>query len=196
MNRGWQANFFWSPQTANPEILVLIPLPQIRKFLRRAHPQIESSEIFMNNLRITNMQSSSESQLCKPFFLYEFELEYFMLYLYVWRKRMYMRTCRSINSAKKLVSANPQITNPQITKRKRDIGRGTDCSGIFYHVSHHHRLYWTVVRYVAALFICLQKNSTSLVSTAGNKGQTISVFIGNFKSHSPYLAKTQNTTAY
>jgi hypothetical protein len=43
-------------QIANPQILRIIPLLQIRKFLRSARPQIANPQFFMINPQITNLQ--------------------------------------------------------------------------------------------------------------------------------------------
>jgi hypothetical protein len=49
--------FFLSPQIANPQILGLISLSQILKFLRYASPQIANEQIFVINPQIANQQS-------------------------------------------------------------------------------------------------------------------------------------------
>ncbi len=54
ISKGGQANFFLSPQIVNSQILVLILLSQIRKYLRYASPQIANLQIFMNNPEIAN----------------------------------------------------------------------------------------------------------------------------------------------
>jgi hypothetical protein len=57
---GGQANFCWKSQIANPQILVLIPLSQIRNFLRYASPQIANPQIFMIIPQIANPQISTK----------------------------------------------------------------------------------------------------------------------------------------
>jgi hypothetical protein len=57
----WARKFFLkSPQIANPQILGLISLSQILKFLKYASPQIANEQIFMINPQIAN-------QLCDLF---------------------------------------------------------------------------------------------------------------------------------
>jgi hypothetical protein len=53
-----EQTFLKSPQVANPHILSLIPLSQIRKLLRCAIPQIKNSQIFFINPQISNSQIS------------------------------------------------------------------------------------------------------------------------------------------
>jgi hypothetical protein len=56
-------NFFKSPQVANPQILDLILLSQIRKFLNYACPHVANPQIFMNNQHINKFLQNS-AQLC------------------------------------------------------------------------------------------------------------------------------------
>jgi hypothetical protein len=63
-NRGGQA-YFLNQYIENPQILGLLPLFQIRKFLRGAFPQISNSQIFMVNPQIAHPQiSTNTAQLC------------------------------------------------------------------------------------------------------------------------------------
>jgi hypothetical protein len=45
IDKGGHANYFFTPQIANPRILGLIPQSKIRKFLRCASPQIANPQI-------------------------------------------------------------------------------------------------------------------------------------------------------
>ncbi len=69
ISRGGQANFYLSPQIVNSQILVLILLLQIRKYLRYASPQIANLQIFMNNPEIANPLIQNNALLCLAKFL-------------------------------------------------------------------------------------------------------------------------------
>jgi sorbitol-specific phosphotransferase system component IIBC len=51
--QSWASILFLSPKIANPQILGLILLSQIRKFLRCVNPQIANPQIFMINPQIS-----------------------------------------------------------------------------------------------------------------------------------------------
>jgi hypothetical protein len=51
---GGQANVFYSPQIDNPQILGLIPLLKIRRFLKCASALIANRKYFTNNLEIAH----------------------------------------------------------------------------------------------------------------------------------------------
>jgi hypothetical protein len=89
-SRGWQANFYKSLQIANLQILGLILLSQIRKFLRCASLQIANPQIFMINPQIRKFLQISALLCLKTvlavvfftefFLMCKFELEKYMLY--------------------------------------------------------------------------------------------------------------------
>ncbi len=117
-----QANFFRSPQIrkflgthsaiataelckqtflkfANPQILSLIPLSQIRKFLSIASPQIPNPQIFMKKSRIRKFsqnfallsQNSPKGRLLEQFFIFfYFELQHSMLYFKEKKNRVHV----------------------------------------------------------------------------------------------------------
>ncbi len=72
--RGGQPNFFLSPQIANPQFLELIPLSQIRKFLRcdSQQEQIANPPNYCTTL-------SQNRRTVNVFFLNDFFLLYFEL---------------------------------------------------------------------------------------------------------------------
>jgi hypothetical protein len=83
--RGWQANFYKSLQIENLQILGLILLSQIRKFLRCASPQIANPRIFMINPQIRKFLQNYallclKTVLAVVFFNEFYELEHYMLY--------------------------------------------------------------------------------------------------------------------
>jgi hypothetical protein len=88
MSQRWTSKLFIGSQTANPLILGLIQLSQIRRFLRYASPQIA-------NPQIVNVFLSSK-----------FKLE--LICHIVRRKCIYLRSCESCKSAnhKKIRSKN------------------------------------------------------------------------------------------
>jgi hypothetical protein len=57
----WSKKLFFIPQIANPQILGLITLSQIRKFLRWASPQIANRQIVIINPQIPNLQTSTNA---------------------------------------------------------------------------------------------------------------------------------------
>jgi len=86
--------------------LGLIPLSQIRKFLRSASPQIANPQIFMINTQIANPQIFTKYCSLKIFlkvvFLNIFYVQILIRALYsifARRKRMYLRACGSFKSA-------------------------------------------------------------------------------------------------
>jgi hypothetical protein len=117
--------FFKGPQIANPKILGLIPLSQIRKVLRCVGSQIANQQIFINNSQIENPQNSFKTaQLClktviKVVYLqdfyyvpYNFEMRVFFA-IFVRRKRMYFLICGRFKSAKSQNRLVLQIANQQ-----------------------------------------------------------------------------------
>jgi hypothetical protein len=110
-NRGWKANFYKSLQIANLQILGLILLSQIRKFLRCASPQIANPQIFMINPQISSKfctflsKNSPSSRLFHRIFSYVqvWIREVYVIQYFARRKSMYLRTCGSLS--------------PQITKK-------------------------------------------------------------------------------
>jgi hypothetical protein len=62
-----QSYILYFTQIANPKILGLVPLPQIRKFLRYASPQIENPQTFMIISQIAKQRENflqNTAQLC------------------------------------------------------------------------------------------------------------------------------------
>jgi hypothetical protein len=67
VGRGGQGNFFKGLQNTNQQVLGLILLLQIRKFLRCASPQILKPKIFMIDQQITNphFHTKLHNSVCK-----------------------------------------------------------------------------------------------------------------------------------
>jgi hypothetical protein len=74
-----KANFLQSPQISNPQILWLIALSQIRKFLRYASQQIANPQIFIINPQIATPQISKTIQLCLKTVL---KVVFYMIFMY------------------------------------------------------------------------------------------------------------------
>ncbi len=91
-------------QMAKPQFLRLIPLSQIRKFLRCASPQIAIAKIFMIQPQIANPQISTKycKTLCLKIVLKVTLLKWFFV---LCKKEMYAEVL-SPQIAKKIGSAN------------------------------------------------------------------------------------------
>jgi hypothetical protein len=111
-----------SPQIANPQIPGLIPLSQIRKFLRYASPQIANPQIFFINPKIATPQispkyctnlyhNSSKSCPFNHFFNYVQILIRSINALFVRRTSIYLQTFGGFKSAnyKKIMVGRSQI---------------------------------------------------------------------------------------
>jgi hypothetical protein len=94
INSGGQANFFFkSPHIAYPQILGLIPMSQIRKFLSCANPQKANLQIFVINPQIANPHISTK--YCTALSQTSPNSSFFNDYI------LFLRACESFN---------PQIT--------------------------------------------------------------------------------------
>ncbi len=103
--------YFRSSQIANPQILELIPLLQIRKFLRYASPQIANPQIAnpqianlqnTTNFCATLSQNSPKSRLFTRFFIcrvHNFNFSFRCYAILVRSTGMYLPTCGNFKSA-------------------------------------------------------------------------------------------------
>ncbi len=107
-SRGGQANFFESPQIANPKI-----------FLRCASPQIANPQISTKHW-ITLSPNTPKGRCLKTIcVMYKFEWEHYMLYL---RKSMNLWTCGSFERiTKKSRSANHKSVKCHICWRSANL---------------------------------------------------------------------------
>jgi hypothetical protein len=105
--------FLLEPRIANPQILWIIPLLQIRKFLRIARQQIANPQIFMINLQITNVCQSANGKSAN-FFTMEQNDDPFSPFLALQILIRAMWICGSFKSAKKIGSANRKSANCHI----------------------------------------------------------------------------------
>jgi hypothetical protein len=75
LNKGGHAIFFVSPQSANLQILGLIPQSQVRKFLRCASPHRKIRKFGMINPQIANSRICKEkSSVSDPNWLLDYEM--------------------------------------------------------------------------------------------------------------------------
>ncbi len=149
---------FFSPQTANLQILELIPQSQIPKFLRCASLQIRKFVIinpqirkfpWFPNLQISNLQIFKE----KTVFLFQIHtgfcniIFYLPKYVLDWEMpcnvepsqkpkvdiKFELKHLKLIFEKKYLLIICPQIAGPQITKNKRSANRK---SGTYLRTAH------------------------------------------------------------